>query len=178
MSNLIEQQLEQLKAQLAPHMPAYGVIESIIPDLVLYRSEVTTEITPVIYEPSLCIMLQGEKEVYLYESGVPMEPETIIDTVSYSPGQVIQSYGGLEPRFTLRYAFTDDFSIKASANRSIQYLHLLTNNFAAAPVDLWKLSDSYIQPQKAWQYALGLYKNLNQNTANGQTYSFMIFDAC
>lgn len=105
----------------------------------------------------------GEKEVYLYEPGVPMEPETIIDTVSYSPGQAIQSYGGLEPRFTLRYAFTDDFSIKASANRSIQYLHLLTNNFASAPVDLWKLSDTYIQPQKAWQYALGLYKNFNQN---------------
>jgi hypothetical protein len=40
---------------------------------------------------------------------------------------------------------------------------LLTNNFASAPVDLWKLSDSYIQPQEAWQYALGLYKNLNQN---------------
>jgi hypothetical protein len=105
----------------------------------------------------------GPKEVYLYESGVQMEPETIIDTVYYDSGDVIQSYGGFEPRFTLRYAFTEDFSVKASVNRSIQYLHLLTNNFAAAPVDLWKLSDSYIEPQKAWQYALGLYKNLNQN---------------
>lgn len=93
-----------------------------------------------------------------------MEPETITDTVYYNSGEVIQSYGGLEPRFTLRYAFTEDFSLKASVNRSIQYLHLLTNNFASAPVDLWKLSDSYVQPQKAWQYALGLYKNLKQNT--------------
>ncbi|OOG71893.1 TonB-dependent receptor domain-containing protein [Algoriphagus sp. A40] len=105
----------------------------------------------------------GPKEVYVYESGVQMEPETITDTLYYNSGDVIKSYGGFEPRFTLRYAFTEDFSVKASANRSIQYLHLLTNNFAAAPVDLWKLSDSYIQPQKAWQYALGLYKNLNQN---------------
>ncbi|WP_084454522.1 TonB-dependent receptor [Algoriphagus terrigena] len=105
----------------------------------------------------------GPKDVYSYEPGIPMEPETIVDTVRYTAGEIIKSYGGLEPRFTLRYAFTDDFSVKASANRSIQYLHLLTNNFAAAPVDLWKLSDTYIQPQKAWQYAVGLYKNLNQN---------------
>jgi AraC-like DNA-binding protein len=73
-SNLIEQQLEQLKAQLAPYMPAYGVIESVIPDLVLYRSEVTTELTPVIYEPSLCIVLQGEKEVYLSNDRIVYDP--------------------------------------------------------------------------------------------------------
>jgi len=73
-SNLIEQQLEQLRAQLAPYMPGYGMIESIIPDLVLYRSEVTTEITPVIYEPSLCIMLQGEKEVYLSNDRIVYDP--------------------------------------------------------------------------------------------------------
>src|SRR5690606_17896141 len=105
----------------------------------------------------------GPKEVYLYDPDVQMAPETIIDTAYYNAGEVIKSYGGFEPRFTLRYAFTEDFSMKASVNRSIQYLHLLTNNFAAAPVDIWKLSDGYIQPQKAWQYALGLYKNLNQN---------------
>lgn len=74
MSNLIEQQLEQLKAQLMPHMPVSGSMDSIIPDLVLYRSEVTTEITPVIYEPSLCIMLQGEKEVYLSNDRIVYDP--------------------------------------------------------------------------------------------------------
>lgn len=74
MSNLIEQQLEQLKAQLIPHMPAYGAMESIIPDLCLYRTEVTTEVTPVIYEPSLCIMLQGEKEVYLSNDRIVYDP--------------------------------------------------------------------------------------------------------
>jgi AraC-like DNA-binding protein len=74
MSNLIEQQLEQLKTQLIPHMPASGGIESIIPDLCLYRTEVTTEITPVIYEPSLCIMLQGEKEVYLSNDRIVYDP--------------------------------------------------------------------------------------------------------
>ncbi len=74
MSISIEQQLEQLKAQLLPHMPAYGAMESTIPDLCLYRTEVTTEITPVVYEPSLCIMLQGEKEVYLHHDRIVYDP--------------------------------------------------------------------------------------------------------
>jgi AraC-like DNA-binding protein len=74
MSISIEQQLEQLKAQLLPHMPAYGTMESTIPDLCLYRTEVTTEITPVVYEPSLCIMLQGEKEVYLHHDRIVYDP--------------------------------------------------------------------------------------------------------
>jgi hypothetical protein len=30
-------------------------------------------------------------------------------------------------------------------------------------VDYWKLSDSYIQPEKATQYAMGLFKNFNDN---------------
>ena len=74
MSISIEQQLEQLKAQLLPHMPVYGAMESSIPDLCLYRTEVTTEITPVVYEPSLCIMLQGEKEVYLHQDRIVYDP--------------------------------------------------------------------------------------------------------
>jgi AraC-like DNA-binding protein len=70
----IEQQLEQLKKQLAPHMPHYGGIESLIPELFLYRTDVPTEVTPVVYEPSLCIMLQGEKEVYLNTDRLIYDP--------------------------------------------------------------------------------------------------------
>jgi hypothetical protein len=105
----------------------------------------------------------GEKDVYQYESGTSKQTGTIRDTIAFSAGELIKSYGGFEPRITVRYAIRDDFSIKGSVNRGIQYLHLLTNNFASAPVDLWKLSDTYIEPQRAWQYALGLYKNINQN---------------
>lgn len=74
MSISVEQQLEQLKAQLLPHMPACGSIESIIPELCLYRTDGMTEITPVVYEPSLCIMLQGEKEVYLSNDRIVYDP--------------------------------------------------------------------------------------------------------
>ena len=70
----IELQLEQLKTQLSSHMPADGVEECMIPDLHLYRTEVTTDVTPVVYDPSLCIMLQGEKEVYLNNDKLVYDP--------------------------------------------------------------------------------------------------------
>jgi AraC-like DNA-binding protein len=70
----IELQLEQLKTQLSSHMPADGVKECIIPELYLYRTEVTTDVTPVVYDPSLCIMLQGEKEVYLNNDKLVYDP--------------------------------------------------------------------------------------------------------
>jgi AraC-like DNA-binding protein len=71
----IEQQLEQLKMQLLPHMSVSGVIETAIPDLCLYRTtEVSAQITPVVYEPSLCLMLQGEKEVYLNNDRIVYDP--------------------------------------------------------------------------------------------------------
>lgn len=70
----IELQLEQLKTQLSSHMPADGVKECMIPDLHLYRTEVTTDVTPVVYDPSLCIMLQGEKEVYLNNDKLVYDP--------------------------------------------------------------------------------------------------------
>jgi len=73
-STLIEQQLEQLKAQVLPHMPGYGGIETPIPELFLYRTDGTTEVTPVVYEPSLCLMLQGEKEVYLNNERIVYDP--------------------------------------------------------------------------------------------------------
>lgn len=74
MSRLIEQQLDYLKAQLSPHMPGYGAAESALPGLCLYRTDEPTAVTPVVYEPSLCLMLQGEKEVYLNNEKLVYDP--------------------------------------------------------------------------------------------------------
>ncbi|GMQ31541.1 TonB-dependent receptor [Algoriphagus confluentis] len=106
----------------------------------------------------------GPGEVLVYESQIPQKTDRIVEILPFEEGEVIQSYGGLEPRLAMRYSISEEFSLKASLNRNLQYLHLLTNNFASAPVDLWKLSDRYIRPQEAWQYAIGLYRNFKMNT--------------
>ncbi|MCH7401608.1 TonB-dependent receptor domain-containing protein [Belliella kenyensis] len=105
----------------------------------------------------------GQRDVYKYEEGAAREIERIQDTISYRKGEVYQRYSGWEPRVALRYNVGENGSLKASINRSIQYLHLLSNNFASAPVDLWKLSDNYVKPQESWQYALGAYRNFDHD---------------
>ncbi len=88
----------------------------------------------------------------------------MIDTRQYKKGKFIENYSGPEFRFSARYAFTPDFSIKAAYNSQRQYIHMLSNTTAIAPTDIWKLSDPNIKPQQGDQVSLGLYKNFKSNT--------------
>ncbi len=72
----------------------------------------------------------------------------------------LKTYHGPEFRASLRYAFTDDFSVKAGVNTMRQYIHKVSNTMVMSPTDTWKLSDMYIEPQTGLQYSLGFYKNL------------------
>lgn len=106
----------------------------------------------------------GPQTVNYYASGQPRTEDTRTGTVDYGKGKFIKNYQGPEIRFSLRYAFTNDFSIKASYNSLRQYIHLLSNTTAISPTDIWKLSDPNIQPQTGDQFSLGFYKNLRANT--------------
>ncbi|HSJ66690.1 MAG TPA: TonB-dependent receptor [Anditalea sp.] len=105
----------------------------------------------------------GPRDVFMYEPGMPRNNETITEVVPYNSGETIARYGGLEPRLGLRYTTGENSSVKISFNRNLQYIHLLSNTMASAPVDLWKLSDQYLGPQESLQYALGYYQNFNEN---------------
>ncbi|HET8735082.1 MAG TPA: TonB-dependent receptor [Pricia sp.] len=106
----------------------------------------------------------GEASPKVYEQGVPKSEETVVDTLNFGSGETVKSYGGLEPRVSARYFITPDFSVKAGYNRIYQYIHTLSNNTTASPIDTWKLSDLNIKPQNADQYSLGLFKNFKENT--------------
>ena len=106
----------------------------------------------------------GPKTVFKYAEGLPMELSNITDTMSYNKGKFINNYKGPEYRLSLRYAFTDDFSVKAGYNSLRQYIHMLSNTTAIAPTDIWKLSDPNIKPQFGEQLSVGFYKNFKSNT--------------
>jgi TonB-dependent receptor-like protein/carboxypeptidase-like protein len=86
-----------------------------------------------------------------------------IDSTEYKSFEPIKSYSGLEPRFTIRYAINDEISIKAAVTRANQYIHLVSNAGTTLPTDLWVPSTYIVQPQRSWQYALGLFKNFKDN---------------
>ncbi len=86
-----------------------------------------------------------------------------LDSLIYRKGQAVKSYGGLEPRATIRYAFNESTSFKAAVTRNLQYIHLVSNAGSTLPTDLWVPSTFRVKPQISWQYAAGLFKNFNNN---------------
>ena len=87
-------------------------------------------------------------------------PTTLNITGSKTENGNLKMYHGAEFRTGVRYAFTDDFSVKASFNTMRQYIHKVSNTLVMSPTDTWKLSDMFIEPQTGMQYSLGFYKNL------------------
>jgi hypothetical protein len=85
------------------------------------------------------------------------------DSTVYSGGQPLKTYGGLEPRLTLRYALNDETSIKGSVTKNFQYIHLVSNSGTTLPTDLWVPSTYKVKPQISWLYAAGLFKNFKDN---------------
>jgi len=106
----------------------------------------------------------GPVEQRIYQEGQPKNDATLVETESYSNNEVVETFGGLEGRVSARYFLLEDFSVKASYNNTFQYIHTLSTNTTVSPTDTWKLSDKNIDPQQAQQFAIGLYKNFEENT--------------
>ncbi|RTY90080.1 TonB-dependent receptor [Flavobacterium sp. RSP46] len=107
-----------------------------------------------IYENDNPVLFNSELQIY--------EKATPINTEFYDKNKVIQSYNYLEPRFSLAYKINDNQSIKASYNRMVQYLQLISNTTSPTPLDVWTPSDNFIKPQIADQVALGYFKNFQE----------------
>ena len=98
---------------------------------------------PVVYNNTLGIYQRGE----------------VVGEEAYDKGEVIETYGNVEPRASLAYQLNETSSIKAGYSRSAQYIHLLSNTTSVTPLDVWTPSGSFIKPQISDQYALGFFKN-------------------
>lgn len=87
----------------------------------------------------------------------------VTDTLHYSSGQFVKTYINLEPRLAISYVVNSRTSFKASYVRNSQNLHLISNSTAALPTDKWVASTNIIKPEICDQFALGYYKNFNNN---------------
>ena len=104
----------------------------------------------------------GPQTVPIYAAGAPFLNENSTGQRSYGSGEPVQTYHGPEFRFSGRYALSNGASIKAGINSMRQNIHLLSNSSVITPTDTWKLSDSFLRPQRGIQYALGYFKNIKQ----------------
>jgi outer membrane receptor protein involved in Fe transport len=86
-----------------------------------------------------------------------------LDSVNYRSLKPVKTYGGFEPRVTIRYALNEQTSFKAAITRNLQYIHLVSNSGTTLPTDLWVPSTYIVKPQISWLYAAGLFKNFSDN---------------
>tara|TARA_R110000850_G_scaffold203228_1_gene329474 strand:+ start:86109 stop:88850 length:2742 start_codon:yes stop_codon:yes gene_type:complete len=107
--------------------------------------------------------LLGENSQRTYIPGQPLNNSTVLDTVHYDKNELVETHSGLEIRASARYLLSPSLSLKASYNNTLQYIHTLSNNTTASPLDTWKLSDTHIKPQRGQQYSLGVFKNIKNN---------------
>lgn len=76
-----------------------------------------------------------------------------------------QDYYNFEPRASIRFGLTEMSSVKASYNRMVQYLQLVSNTTASVPLDVWTPANHEIKPIKADQVAIGYFRNFGENDA-------------
>lgn len=106
----------------------------------------------------------GPGTVYEFEDTEPGQQKELINEFEVDGYKNIQAYVRPEPRFSMNYIISQETSIKASYNRTVQYIHLISNTAASLPVDVWTPSTNNIRPQGAHQVALGLFRNFKDNT--------------
>lgn len=79
------------------------------------------------------------------------------------------NYINLEPRLLAKYRINEFFTASLSANRRIQYLHLISNPTIQLPNDLWLPSGESVKPQELYEFEAALQyrpiKNLRLNLA-------------
>ncbi|MDC0230781.1 TonB-dependent receptor [Aureispira] len=83
---------------------------------------------------------------------------------TYSTLEPVQTYFGVEPRFSGKATISPNSSIKAGVTLGRQYVHLVTNSTSTLPTDLWVPSTESVKPQWGLQYALGYFHNFFDNT--------------
>jgi hypothetical protein len=105
----------------------------------------------------------GMDTTFNYKTGLTKSLTSIADTVIFSRDQVNKTYQGFEPRISARVGLGESGSVKASYNRTRQYLHRVSNTSAPTPVDVWQMSDYHFQPQIADNFSIGYFKNLKKN---------------
>ena len=111
----------------------------------------------------------GERDVINYTptANGTVRNDLIVDTTSYASGELIEGYDGLqgiEPRLGINFKTTENSAIKASYNRTRQYIHPISNTTSSLPIDTWRPAGRFIKPGTADQVALGW----NRNFANGE----------
>ncbi len=122
---------------------------------------------------------QDQLNVYKNDNPVVFDPSQLIyqkaepiRSINAKGGENLATFSNFEPRLSLSYRLNDNISFKASYTRLAQYLHLLSNTSSPTPLDVWTPSGPFTKAQLLDQYALGFFKDINNNMFSFETEGF------
>ena len=81
----------------------------------------------------------------------------------FGPGKPIQTYWGLEPRFSASIPLGAKSSVKASFMRVMQYFQQALVSTSGSPLDVWLPASPNTKPQISDQFTVGYYRNFFDN---------------
>lgn len=105
----------------------------------------------------------GPAQLPEYAAEADRTLSSVQDTLSFSAGEIIKTYHGLEPRLSVLYKVGPKQSLKGGYHRMYQYIHLISNTTAVTPIDTWKLSNGYILPNYSDQFSAGYFTSFQDN---------------
>ncbi|MEY3646695.1 MAG: hypothetical protein RL127_1403 [Bacteroidota bacterium] len=105
----------------------------------------------------------GAGTVNTYAPGLMPSLNSIVSKKTYEAGEVMTTYGGFEPRLTLKYSLAENTTMKLGYNRQQQFFQLLSNNTTPLPTSRWKTADAFIKPQQSDFASIGFFKTFNEN---------------
>ena len=111
----------------------------------------------------------GGADVFTFGEAPVGRKRPLVDVEGTDRGEVVTTYFNLEPRASAQFQLDRASSLKASYQRTAQYIHLLSNTVASIPLDLWTPSTNNVRPQLADQVALGYFRNFA-----GDRYEFSV----
>ncbi len=103
--------------------------------------------------------LMGDETVYLYGNEEPKSASSVIDSLIFGKGEIVKSYGGIEPRISFNWETSSGYSWKLSYQRTRQYISQISNNAVISPAEIWKTSDYHLEPLVNDQIAVGVQKD-------------------
>lgn len=104
----------------------------------------------------------GPGTAYVFGDTTAGVRKPVIGAIQYEKGESIARYHYFEPRLSTKVALTEQSSIKASYNRMVQYLHLISNTTASNPLDVWTPSSNNIKPEVGDQVTAGYFHTINK----------------
>ena len=88
----------------------------------------------------------------------------VMDTLQIGEKSVYSTFICPEPRINITYSINNNSSLKASYNRTTQFIQVLSNSTSPfTSLEVWIPSGPNIKPQKADQYALGYFQGIDKS---------------